>query len=152
MSLSAPDGRNVIFEKFTAEFPAAAATILGYTPEIRYQGSEKSEKPNYSRVWVRISTQTVEETQTTLADQNGVRRWGVAGLIFVQVFAPQSAVNGWDLGNRVADAAKKVFRGQTTPSPDAKIWFYNARVRELDSEESAYRFNVVAEYEHDEIA
>lgn len=129
-------------------FAANSSAVVGYVPDIRWPGVQEVGTPDASKFWARVSQQTVIEEQTTLADESGKRRYTASGLIFVQLFCPKADVAAMDKGRKLAVIARNAFRGKTT---SGKVWFRNARINELEPEESAYRFNVVAEYEYDEI-
>jgi len=138
-----------IFSLFNSAWVANSSAIAGYVPEVRWPGVEETGTPDASKFWARVSQQTVLEEQATLSDNNGKRRYTADGLIFVQLFCPKSDVEAMDKGRKLAVIARNSFRGKTT---SGKVWFRNARINELAPEESAYRFNVVAEYEYDEVS
>lgn len=138
-----------MFALFDAAFTANAPAVVGYMPDIRWQGINEGTTPDASKYWCRVSQQTVEEEQSTLADKDGKKRYTATGLIFVQLFGPIADVEAFEKGRLLAVIARNVFRGKST---SGKVWFRNARIRELPNEESAVRFNVVAEYEYDEIS
>lgn len=137
-----------MFSLFYDAWLSQTTSIVGYVPEVRWHGVEKPGTPDASKYWARVSQQTVTEEQTTIADSNGKRRYTASGLLFVQIFCPKSEVTAMENGRNLAMIARNSIRGKTT---SGKVWFRNARINELDPEESAYRFNVVAEYEYDEI-
>lgn len=138
-----------MFSLFNSAWNAETTAIVGYVPEVRWPGVEEPGTPDASKYWARVSQQTVIEEQTTIGDSNGKRRYTASGLIFVQIFCPKSEAAAMENGRNLAVIARNSFRGKTT---SGKVWFRNARINELAPEESAYRFNVVAEYEYDEIS
>jgi len=138
-----------MFALFNAAFSASAPAIVGYMPDVRWQGIDEGTTPDASKFWCRVSQQTVIEEQSTIADENGKRRYTADGLLFVQLFCPISDVEAMEKGRKLAVIARNAFRGKAT---SGKVWFRNVRINELPKEESAYRFNVVAEYEYDEIS
>jgi len=138
-----------MFSLFYAAWLAQTTAIIGYVPEVRWPGVEEPGTPDASKFWLRVSQQTVIEEQTTLADSNGKRRYTASGLMFVQLFCPKSEAAAMENGRKLAVVARNAFRGKVT---SGKVWFRKVRINELAPEESAYRFNVVAEYEYDEIS
>jgi hypothetical protein len=127
------------------------SAIVGYVPEIRWQNIELPSVPDASKFWCRFSTQSVFEEQTTLsncAGEPGKKRFTLSGLVFIQLFCPKSNARANELGQKLAEVAKKTFRGKATEN---KIWFRNVRINDLEPENLYYRFNVVAEFEYDEM-
>lgn len=137
-----------MFALFFEQWKANAPTVIGEVPEIRWPGVDEDKLPNMSKFWARISQQTVMEEQTSIAGNDGKTRYTASGLIFVQLFCPKSDSRAMDRGRKLAIVARNAFRGKTT---SGKVWFRRARIQELTPEDNAYRFNVVAEYEYDEI-
>ncbi len=138
-----------MFSLFLAAFTAGAPAIAGYMPEIRWQNVDEGTTPDASKYWCRVSQQTVIEEQTALAGSDGKTRYTASGLIFVQLFCPIADISASSKGRKLAVIARNAFRGKTT---SGKVWFRNVRINELPKETSAIRFNVVAEYEYDEIS
>lgn len=142
---------DAMFKLFNDAWSAGASAIVGSVPPIRWQGVEGRDKPLPNSYWCRVSTQNVLERQTT--HKTGVaigenRRYTSSGLLFVQLFCPMSSADAMDKGRQLATLARDAFRGKTTPND---VWFRNARINELPPEESFYRFNIVVEYEYDDI-
>lgn len=137
-----------IFGIFKAAWDANSATVVGSIPEVRWPGVEEPSKPNYENYWARVSQQTVLENQTSLRNGQNGQRYTTSGLVFVQIFCPKSESLGMTNGRKLATIARDSFRGNAT---SGNVWFRNARINELEPEDKWYRFNVVAEYEYDEI-
>lgn len=142
------DAIDEMFSIIRLAFNSNAGAIVGYIPDIRWPGIKEEGTPDASKFWARVSQQTVIEEQTTLRGNAGEKRYTASGLIFVQLFCPFSDVAGYPKGRKLAKMARNAFR--EAPS-SGKVWFRNARINELASEDGAYRFNVVTEYEYDEI-
>lgn len=136
---------------FNDAWQVGTSSIVGYIPEIRWEGKEKDPKPDASKFWVRHSVQSVDENQSSLSVCEGVsgnKKYTSTGLVFIQVFCPKSIINANAVGKKLAAVGKKAYRGKTT---QGKIWFRNVRVVSIPEEFAYYRFNVIAEYEYDEI-
>lgn len=149
-NVSARDEINDQFLKHWSEH--APSFNGGAVPPIEWQGVQPLSVPDRNGIWARVSIQNVMEQQTTLSTCEGVagqRRYTASGLVFVQIFAPVSASSAFRSGLQLANVAKDAFRGKTT---NGRIWFRNVRLNELEPEGAYYRFNVIAEFEHDEIA
>ncbi len=140
-----------IFARFNGVWQGASA-LVGYVPEVRWQGVEKAATPDKDKYWCRVSTQNVLDQQTTLqtavAPTSG-RRYTSTGLVFVQLFCPMSDSRSTERGRLLAELARSAYRGVATAGG---VWFRNARINELPPDEGFYRFNIIADYEFDEIA
>lgn len=151
MTLTYPQAVDEIFGQFHNEWLASSAAIAGYVPHIYWKGVEEPEKIDGSAYFVRASQQTVAEGQGSLTTQIGAttkRRWRTVGLVVIQIFCPRSDVQGMERGRLLAELARNCFRGQATENG---VWFRNARIIEQPPEELFNRFNIVAEYEYDEV-
>lgn len=140
-----------IFALFNTAWNANTTAIVGYVPEVRWQGKEVSTKPPSGKFWARLSLQNLIEEQRTLSNcvgEPGKKHYTSSGLVFIQMFAPKETLNAFYKCKQLAKVARNAFRGKTTPG---KIWFRNVRINELNPEELFYRINVAAEYEFDEI-
>lgn len=145
------DARNEINSLFYEAWQLKAAAIAGYLPEIRWQGVQYRSLPDGSKIWGRVSIQTVFEEQTTLSTcegKPGQKRYTASGLVFVQLFCPKSDTESYAKGGKLAKIARDAFRGKSTPG---KVWFRNARINEIPPEELYERYNVVTEFEYDEL-
>lgn len=151
MTIEYNDAIDEMFALFNAYWNANTSAIAGYIPEVRWIGNETDTKPNGSKHWARVSTQNLTEVQATLSNCVGIegqKHYEANGLIFVQLFAPKQVDNSFEECRKLAQIAKKAFRGKTTPG---KIWFRNVRINELAPDNLFYRINVVGEYEFDEL-
>lgn len=138
-----------IFTIFNADWISEATSILGYTPSVFWPGVEEIDAPDLSRYWARASQQTVTDEQASLRNGECGQRYTSTGIVIIQIFCPKRDVFGMTNGRLLSTLARDSFRGNAT---DNKIWFRNSRILELDPEVNWYRFNVVAEYEYDEIS
>lgn len=151
MTATYKEAVDAMFRLFWLAWTADAATIVGIIPEVRWQGVEGKDPPDANNYWCRVSTQTVLERQATLKsgiDSSENRRYTTQGMLFVQLFCPMSDAQAMDKGRQLAMLARNAFRGKET---DNGVWFRNARINELPPDENAYRFNIVVEFEFDDI-
>lgn len=145
------DVNDEINSLFFSAWNAGSAAIVGYVPEMRWQGVQYRDLPDGSKFWGRLSKQTVFEEQASLSNCEGLpgkKKYTASGLVFLQLFCPKSNTQAFELGQQLAKLGRNAFRGKTTPG---KIWFRNVRINELDPEELYERFNVVTEFEYDEL-
>lgn len=140
-----------IYGAFLTAWNANSAAIAGYVPTVYYQGVQPDSPPDSSKIWCRISHDIVLEQQTTLSNCEGApnqKRYTTTGLVFVQVFGPKEDAEVWLKMQKLAKVARNAYRGKSTPG---RVWFRNARIKPLADEELYKRFNVIAEFEYDEL-
>lgn len=140
--------RDEMLGAFTTAWNSGSSAIVGYIPEIRFDGDNKSDIPDASKFWVRISTQGINCEQGTLSENvvtNGSRRYESYGLMYAQLFAPKANDSKAKILN-LAKLVQKTFRKRTL-----NVILRNARIEELEPENGIQRINVVCEFEFDEI-
>ena len=164
MTLTYDAAVDEMFGQFRAAWIAGSAAIVGYVPEVRWPGVEPKnpdgslKKPESDKYWARVSQQGVDDEQTSLSacvESNEIgatlpaSRFTAIGLLFVQLFCPKTDPQGVELGRKLASLSQRAYRGKKT---SGGVWFRNVRIIEVEDEELWHRFNVVAEYEYDEVA
>lgn len=135
-----------MYKLFYDAWIANSASIVGYIPEVRLQGTSYELEPDVSKFWVRWSRQTVEEGQETLRNGINGQCYRNEGVIFVQLFCPTTA-RTISLGEELAVIAQNAYRGKKTAGG---VWFRNVRIKELEPEAKWFKFNIIAEYEYSE--
>lgn len=138
---------DTIFALFLTDWNANTTPIVGYIPDVQYQGVEEPETPPSDKYWVRLSQQTVLESQSTFRNGVNGKRYTTEGLVFVQIFCPRSDSESMEKGRKLAKVARNAYRGKSIPG---SIWFRDSRINEIPPEEKFIRFNVISEYEYDE--
>lgn len=125
-------------------------TVVGYEPEIRYQGKELATEPASDKLWMRLSKNTIVSEQKTLStcvSAPGKKMYIEAGLVVLQLFIPKN--NGdYAKAELWAEVLRNAFRGVKTANG---VWFRNAVIKELDPEVGFLRINVIAEFNYSEI-
>ena len=147
MSTTYANAVSEMFERFYTVWQVDSIGVVGSVPEVRWQGVETGEKPNFDSYWARVSQETVDEQQSTLRNGGTGQRYRTDGLLFVQIFCPKSDPQGMENGRALAVIARNAFRAHTTPSG---VWFRNPRISELEAEEKWLRLNVLVQYQYDE--
>lgn len=153
--MTVANGQQAIDEMFSllnVAWLAGTTAVAGYVPELRWQGKELATKPDPKKYWARASVQRVTEEQATISncvDAPGQKRFEIGGFLMLQIFCPKIEIAAQVKGAALAEVAKRAFRGKHT-SP-GNVWFHNVRINELKPDDSYVRFNVVAEFEFDEI-
>ena len=142
------DARYEMLTLFEDAWPDATAGILDYTPQATYQGVILKEPVDESKYWVRVSLKSADSRQTSFVDSEAAektaREYTTIGVLFVQVFAPMSEVDGYENGLKLAQAAQRIFQNAETSS---SVWFRNVRIKDdLGDDGKSWLFNTVADY------
>lgn len=151
MPIQYDDAIDEMKSQFWLAWSADTTAIVGYVPETRWQNNEKPDKPDNAKFWVRVSVLNAGEAQSTLSNcvgEPGKKRYTSAGLVYIQLFCPKTVVNADKLGQQLSKVARNAYRGKKTAGG---IWFRNVRIIPVNAEELFYRFNIIAEYEYDEL-
>lgn len=149
--LTGQEAIDEIFARFNVAWLTVSPSILAYVPTVYWQGKEEPAKPDYLKYFARVSQQTVLETQRTLSTECGLpgqKRFGIDGLLFIQIFCPKTDAKAWGIGRQLATIARNAYRGNRAGDT---IVYRRPRIKELDSELECLRYNVIAEYEYDEL-
>ncbi len=96
--------------------------------------------------WGRVSVRHFSGEQATLANNEGVRRWRNAGIIFVQLFA--EAGSGFGALDALVEVVKNAYQGKDTPGG---AWFRNVRVNEVGRDGPWEQVNVLIDFEYDQV-
>lgn len=135
----------VIDEMFTTvkSIVDGSSDLIGYVPEVRWQGVPKSTKPPVDKFWLRASKMIVTEQQASLSSVDDTRMWEAIGLMYVQCFCPRNLASSIDNGRLFAERMRNAFRQQ---SLSGEIWYRNQKVVELPETAESYPINVVIEF------
>jgi len=125
---------------------AGALSIAGYEPEIRWPGNPIGTKPDMTKYWGRPSTQIVLDGQSSLANDQGLRRYQAQGLLYFQLFCPRNVADSLENGRLLAEVIRTAFR---EGSPSGDLWFRNQKIVELPETDESYPINVVVEFLYD---
>lgn len=91
--------------------------------------------------------QHTESAQASLSCEHGERRWRRNGMIFVQCFAPLDK-GGATLAQRMAESARAVYEGTSTPSG---VWFRDASTMEVGMDRAWFQVNAFAQFTYDDV-
>lgn len=133
-------------DAFTTGWNAGAAAIVGSVPPIRYTGVETGDIPDSH--FTRFTFQPVLERQATLRNGELGQRYESEGLIIVQVFTWRKEARALEFGRKLGSMSKNIYRGKDL---GCGFLFRNVRVNYLDPEPKYLRWNMIAEYQFDEI-
>lgn len=123
--------------------------LVGYLPVLYMSGIEPATGPDVTKFWGRWSRQTVLEQQSSHRDGTNGRRFRNNGLVFVQVYGPMALATANAKCRTISELVLNSMRGKETSNG---VIFRNVRINELATDGKSYRYNVIAEYEYDEIA
>uniref|UniRef100_A0AAU6W084 Tail terminator protein n=1 Tax=Pseudomonas phage Pavpe01 TaxID=3138545 RepID=A0AAU6W084_9VIRU len=153
MTTTYTDALDEMFGKIKAAIDGPVNTVLGYKAETRWPFVAEPTKPDNSKIWLRVSTQIVDEQQSTLSTCEGLpgqKRYESAGLLFIELYLPKAKGDSGVKGRKVAVILRDLFRNAA--SGPTGITYYRARINDgIAPEELFYRLNVVTEFEYDEI-
>lgn len=138
-----------MFTRFNSLWASKATPIVGYVPVIYWPGIDDGTLPDCSRFYLRLNVQTALTKQATLSENvvvNGSQRFTTYGVWIAELHAPKRK-DSITKGRELCEAILSIFRAST-----ANVTLRNARIREMPSENGAVRFNVITEFEFDEIA
>jgi len=150
-ALTPQDATNEMFGRYATAIATVNPSIINYVPITYYQGKKVDEKPDTSKYFCRVSQATVMEEQRTLTTDcfaPGFKRFGVDGILCVQIFCPKSDARAWERGRAMAKIVRDAYRRNVAGD---SIVYRRSRIVELSPELECLRLNVIAEYEYDEI-
>lgn len=142
MSIEYPDAVDEMFTTVKAMIDDST-DIIGYIPEVRWQGVPVARKTSPDKFWARASQMVVTENQASLANENDTRKWETIGLLYVQIFAPRNQPGSADKARLLADKIRDAFRQS---SLSGEIWYRKQKVVQLPETEQSYPFNIVIEF------
>ncbi len=152
MTLTPQEARKELFAKVNECWQANSAAIVGYIPEIRWQGIEEGKIPGADKFWMRAGTTTVTTRQRGHRLPDGPEGSPVIyttfGFITLQVFAPMNSRTSWSKGELLSELGQRMFMASET---GGGVWFRNPRIRELNNDGTWYRWNVIADYQFDQM-
>jgi len=140
-----------IYGLFNVAWLAGTTAIVGYIPQIYWQGNETNDLPEIDKYYVRFNIKPVLEQQKTLSnvvDGIGKKRYNNVGMLFANIFTPLSDVTHMEKGRSLAELGRNAYRGKTTAGG---IFFRNATIEEFSHSDKYFNFRVVAEYDYDDI-
>ena len=115
-------------------------------PMVRYEGVSAPDDPDPSLPWAMVTLRHVGGRQASFPDPLGKSIYERTGIVTVSVFSPLAL--GMSLGYELVRIAKSAYEGKTTTHG---VWFKNVRINEAGLDGPWYMWNVVSEFEYDEI-
>jgi hypothetical protein len=152
MTLTPQQARKEMFAKVDECWRAHSEDIVGYVPEIRWQGVEEGKVPGADKFWMRAGTTTVTTRQSghMMPDEpdGSPVVYTNYGFITLQIFAPMKGRESWSKGELLSELGQRMFMASET---GGGIWFRNPRIRELNNDGTFYRWNVISDYQFSQV-
>lgn len=152
MTLTPQQARKSMIALVEQCWNARAGAIVGYVPEIRYQGVEEGKVPGSDKFWMRFGTTTVTTRQSGHQLPDGPEGSPVVydtyGFVTLQMFAPMKGKDTWSKGELLSELGQRMFMASET---GGGVWFRNPRIRELNNDGTFYRWNVIADYQYSQV-
>lgn len=152
MSCSYTDAVDEIWTMFNTRWLAKTTALVGYVPEVYYQGMEKAAKPLTNKYYVTAKILPAgEKTITFRNNLDGLQnqRYNNYGVLKFVIFAPlsdsQNALRARQLGIVIRDS----YSGKESPSG---VSFFNVVIKEdLPPTESFNKISVYSDYNYDDV-
>lgn len=152
MPTTLDEAYDTLVDALQTAWDAATPAIVGTVAPAWLTFTDTAVKDIPKAPYGRFTMYPTIEGQATFRDgPNQPQRYESAGLVIVQCFGPRNLEeypDGADVARKLATAAKLAYRGKTL---GGCIMLSRCRVNRLDPEPNFYRFNMIAEYEYDEI-
>lgn len=141
------EARDEMFAMLLSAWENGAGDVLGYLPDILWQGQEKG-PPSLEFAYARASVVHNTGRQASLAGEAGAKRFRRTGILFVQCFAPLGIENPLTIADNLGRIVLDAFEGRSSPGG---IWFRSCRLNEIGPTDGWYQVNVIAEFSYDEV-
>ncbi len=152
MTLTPQQARKEMFALVNTCWQAGAGAIVGYVPEIRWQGIEEAALPGADKFWMRAGTTNVTTRQSGHqmpdAPLGSPVVYDTYGFITLQIFAPMKGRGTWSKGELLSELGQRMFMASET---GGGVWFRNPRIRDLNNDGTFYRWNVIADYQFSQV-
>lgn len=148
MALDFQSADDEVYGIVNAILTGAVAAILGYAPDIRWQGVVNPVKPDSSKAFFRVSSQMVSDRLAAMGAAGGTKRYEAISLLYVQIFMPRTVGGYAGVGKQIGDLIASQFK---KASPSGMLQFINPKIVTLPETESSLPINVVVEYHYDSL-
>ena len=136
-----------LFGRFKEQWEANSAAIVGYVPDVQWQGVEKDTPTDNDQFFVRVSNKTIDERPTSLRGSEGTR-YETIGDLNCELYCPKTE-DGITKGRQLAALARDIFKGKRLSEIVSII---KTELREVDNaREKYYLFLTITRYRYYEI-
>lgn len=149
MTATHQEATDTMFAQLNNLWVTDSAAIAGHTPNIYWPNIEEPIVKPVGKYWLRMTRQTVIQSQSNLAGADQLRRYTTRGLLSLQLFAPMMLVSSGIVLVQLAQLVQNAYRGVTTANG---IWFRNVTIKELPADGRYYRCNVTCDFQYDEVS
>lgn len=132
---------------FEDAWKSQAASIVGYIPEIRWQGVEFKDTPDLTKAYVRVTDRHIAPGGHNLGGR-GSTRYTRYGIVFIQVYVPLSLHNHLTFARGLGRIARDAYEGRSSPGG---VWFRNCRMSEIGPTDGWFQVNVTNDFTYDEV-
>lgn len=143
---------DLIYATFKDAWDANASGVVGYVPEVRYEGvpeddSDGKRHAPTSKYWARLSVRNALEDNAGVgrASANGARLYQTVGTLSIEIYGPKQDNAAITKLRRLAMFTRSAYRGIASGD---EVWYYEATIRERPSEERWHRIDVTAVYNY----
>ena len=137
--------RDAIYSLFQATWNAHAASIVGYSPEVRYQGIEHLDTPDPTKVWAHVGHSIVNTKQAGFSAAIA-RRYTTDGVLTVDIYAPRSASTAVAMAQQLANKLKLAFSGSRSEG----VWYRNVTAAPAGNTDTYVVYRVMADFQYTE--
>jgi len=134
-----------VYAGFKTAWDTYTPSITGGTvPPVRYDGERSITRPLPAVTWVEARSRLDDASQISLANDTGIRLFKRSGKVELSIRVPTTQT----FGALLVDVAKQSFQGQVTPGG---VRFRNVRAIEVGLDGPWFQWDVVADFEYDEL-
>lgn len=126
---------------------SSAVSAWDATVKMYWEGVPATTQPTSNDVWLRAALQHVTGRQSSLAGEDGVRRWQRTGFVSVQCFAPL-ARGSVQKATQLACVVRDALQGKQTANC---VWFRNPRINEIGEDRDWFNVNATIDFDYDEL-
>ena len=137
---------DLMYARVTEIWNAEAATYLGSTPVLLYEGTVDNQTRPTNAPWGRVSEQMALERQAAYGNGREENRslYRSVGTLYVEIWLPRFDKTSKRAGRRLASVVRSAFRGYNA---GGEINFTDHTVRTPENEPNWYRYTVSVTFE-----
>lgn len=136
---------DAMFGMVKATLDSESGAILGYVPDVRWQGVEESSPPELNKTWAHVYQMTVNTRQAGFNDAVD-RLYATVGVLTIELFVARSEGRAMQRGRQLSEALRQALEGTRTGG----VWYRNVTATEELQTDSYSVFRIMADYEYTE--
>lgn len=146
------EARDETFEVFHDALTSLAVGIIGYVPEVRWDGIEYPSKPDIKKYYVKTYFEEIESSQRAftqcVSGSPSGKLFASTGMAMFSVHGPSFESNSKRKSEELGQALRKVFR---LPRPNSDLWFRNAKLANPYLMDNFFRSDLYIEFYFTEV-